>query len=371
MEKRVVYFWGLLLSCNPHGNLHMTVNTDNQLLSVLERRNRELAILVEIAKALTSTLSLSEVLNLILEKVSLLLKSQSWSLLLVDEQTGELTFEIAVSPAAAALKGLRLAKGQGIAGWVVEHGEPLLIPDVNRDPRFAPQVDEAVSFTTHSIVCVPVRIRARVLGVVELINSHTEGRFDEEDLAILTAVADFVAIAIDNARHVEKISQLTITDDLTGLFNDRHFHSLLEYEIERASRYRTPLSVVFIDLDHFKQVNDSWGHLVGSRVLSETGRLIRESTRRVNLPARYGGDEFVIILPATDKQGALVMADHLRRTIREHRFFNDAGQVIHLTASFGVATFPDDAADKEQLISAADLAMYRVKESTRDGVLGA
>ena len=349
----------------------MTANSDTQLLSALERRNRELAILVEIAKTLTSTLSLSEVLNLILEKVSLLLKSKSWSLLLVDEQTGELTFEIAVSPAAAALKGLRLAKGQGIAGWVAEHCEPLLIPDVNRDPRFAPQVDEAVSFTTHSIVCVPVRIRAKVLGVVELINSHTEGRFDEEDLAILTAVADFVAIAIDNARHVEKISQLTITDDLTGLCNDRHFHALLEYEIERASRYQTALSVVFIDLDHFKQVNDTWGHLVGSRVLSETGRLIRESARRVNLPARYGGDEFVIILPATDKQGALVMADHLRRKIREHRFFNDAGQAIHLTASFGVATFPEDAADKQQLISAADLAMYRVKESTRDGVLGA
>ena len=349
----------------------MTADAENRLLSTLERRNHELATLVEMAKALTSTLSLEAVLNLILEKVSLLLQSQSWSLLLVDETTGELSFEIAVSPAAAALKGMRLKKGQGIAGWVAEHGEPLLIPDVHADPRFAPQVDEAVSFTTESIVCVPVRIRDKVLGVVELVNGQAGARFDENDLAILATVADFVAIAIDNARHVEKISQLTITDDLTGLFNDRHFHTLLEYEIERASRYRTPLSLVFIDLDHFKQVNDTWGHLVGSRVLAETGHLIRQSTRKVNLAARYGGDEFVIILPATDKAGALAMAEILRSRLREHPFHTDAGQPFRLTASFGVASFPDDAASKQELMSAADLAMYRVKESSRDGVRGA
>ena len=349
----------------------MTVDAENRLLSTLERRNHEFAALVEMARALTSTLSLDEVLNLILEKVSLLLQSQSWSLLLIDETTDELYFEIAVSPAAEALKGMRLKMGEGIAGWVAEHGDSLLVPDVSRDPRFAPKVDEAVAYTTRSIVCVPVRIRDKILGVIELVSDQASARFDEDDLAILATVADFVAIAIDNARHVERISQLTITDDLTGLYNDRHLHTLLEYELERASRYRTPLSLVFIDLDHFKQVNDTWGHLVGSRVLAETGQLIRQSTRKVNFVARYGGDEFIILLPVTDKAGTLTMAESLRRHLREHTFHTDSGQPFHLTASMGVATFPDDAADKQALINAADLAMYRVKETSRDGVRGA
>lgn len=341
------------------------------LLDTLERRNRELATLLNIAKALTSSLNLDEVLNLILENVSLLLKSQTWSLLLVDEDTGDLTFEIAVSPPSEALQQRRIPKGQGIAGWVAEHGESLLIRDVAQDPRFSPPIDAAVSFPTRSIVGVPVRSRDKVLGVIELVNIQPEGSFDQGDLAILEAVADFVAIALENARHVDRINQLIITDDLTGLFNARHFHSLLDYEIERARRFATDLSVVFVDLDYFKQVNDTWGHLVGSRVLSETGRLIREHTRKVNLSARYGGDEFIILLPATDKAGALVMAENLRQLLRKHAFPAGDGHSLHLTASFGVATFPGDADTKHDLIMLADQAMYRVKESTRDGVLGA
>lgn len=342
-----------------------------ELLSTLERRNRELATLLNIAKALTSSLNLDEVLNLILENVSLLLKSQTWSLLLVDEETGDLTFEIAVSPPSEALQQRRIPKGQGIAGWVAEHGESLLIRDVDKDPRFSPSLDAAVSFATRSIVGVPVRNRDKVLGVIELVNIQPEGVFDEGDLAILEAVADFVAIALENARHVDRINQLIITDDLTGLFNARHFHTLLDYEIERARRFHTALSLVFVDLDHFKQVNDTWGHLVGSRVLCETGRLIREHTRKVNLSARYGGDEFIILLPATDKAGALVMAENLRQLLREHPFPTGEGHQLHLTASFGVATFPADATTKHDLIMLADQAMYRVKETTRDGVLGA
>ena len=349
----------------------MSEASQKKVLTTLERRNQELATLVNIAKALTSTLKLDEVLNLILENVGLLLKSQSWSLLLVDEKSGDLTFEIAVSPPAEALQKRRVPKGEGIAGWVAEHGRSLLVRDVHNDPRFSPRVDAALSFATRSVVGVPVRSRDKVLGVIELINVHPEEEFDEADLTILEAVADFVAIALENARFVERINQLIITDDLTGLFNVRHFHSLLDYEIERASRFRTALSVVFIDLDHFKQVNDTWGHLTGSRVLSETGRLILERTRRVNLAARYGGDEFIILLPATEKAGALAMAENLRRQISEHPFPAGNGHQVHLTASFGVATFPEDANNKQDLISLADQAMYRVKETTRDGVRGA
>ncbi len=344
---------------------------DRELLALLERRSEELETLVEIGKALTSTLDLREVLGAIMDKVSLLLRPKNWSLLLVDDESGDLTFEIAVSPAADRLKGIRLKKGQGIAGWVALHGEPLLIPDVTLDPRFAPGVDEAVEFTTRSIVCVPLKSKNRVLGVVELLNNMDEGEFCEADLKILSTIADFAAIAIENARYFEKVRELIITDDLTGLYNARHLLEYLDYEVDRARRYGMPLSLVFLDLDYFKGVNDTHGHLVGSRLLTEMGSLIRKCVRSTDVAARYGGDEFVVVLPNTDKEGALTVAGNLRRQVKEHFFLSEQGYRVRVTASFGVATYPQDAQTKLALIRLADQAMYRVKETTRDAVLSA
>ncbi len=337
----------------------------------LDRRHRELSTLVEIGKALTSTLDLQEILDRIMEKVSLLLQSQAWSLLLVDEGSGDLTFAIAVSPVGGRLKGMTLKKGEGIAGWVAQHGEPLLIPDVREDPRFARKVDEKVSFETRSIVCVPVRSRERVLGVIQLVNTLHQGAFAQEDLAILQTVADFVAIAIENARNFDRVRELTVTDDLTGLFNSRHFSEILDYEFERARRYMTDLSLIFIDLDRFKGVNDNHGHLVGSRLLSEIGTLIKSRIRRVDMGIRYGGDEFVILAPATDKKGGITLAEKLRKAIRDYPFLADDGTRIHLTASFGVASFPEDARSQADLIRKADVAMYEAKGMSRDAVAAA
>ncbi len=341
---------------------------DVELLELLERRNEELQILVEIGKALTSSLDRQEILNVIMEKVSLLLKPRTWSLLLVEEETGELSFQIAVSPVADRLKGIRLRMGQGIAGWVALHGEPLLIPDVRHDPRFARQVDEAIDFDTRSIVCVPVKSKDRILGVVELVNSLEDGDFSEADLKILSTIADYAAIAIENAHYVHKVRELVITDDLTGLFNARHLHELLEYEVERARRYGTDLSLVFIDLDHFKNVNDTYGHLVGSRLLAEVGHVIRHHIRKVDMAARYGGDEFVIVLPNTSKAGALTVISKLRQKMKAQDFLAGEGCRIRVTASFGIASFPDDAQNKHDLIRLADRAMYDVKETTRDAI---
>lgn len=339
-----------------------------EILGLLERRNEELETLVEIGKALTSTLEVREVLGIIMDKVSLLLRPKTWSLLLLDENTDELTFEIAVSPAPERLKGIRLRKGEGIAGWVAEHGEPLLIPNVGEDQRFAPQVDEALSFQTRSIVCVPLKSKDRILGVVELVNSLEEDRFSEADLKILGTIADYAAIAIENARYVQKVRELVNTDELSGLHNSRYLLEFLDYEIDRAQRYGSPLSLVFLDLDFFKEVNDTHGHLVGSRLLAEMGGLIRQHIRKTDMAARYGGDEFVIVLPNTTKEGAYRLAQHLRGLVKEHDFLAEDGYRIRVTASFGVATYPIDAPSKLALLRLADQAMYRVKESTRDGV---
>jgi diguanylate cyclase (GGDEF)-like protein len=347
----------------------MTIlNDQSRYLEQLERTNVELNIMVEIGKTLTSSLDLQAVLGLIMERVRHLLKPRAWSLLLVDEKTDELCFEIADSPVAERLSGLRLKMGEGIAGWVARHGLPVLCEDVRRDERFARHVDAMLSFTTCSVICVPLMIRERVLGVIELINSLDEVQFNDADLKILGAIADYAAIAIDNARNFERIHELVITDELTGLFNANHFHTLLDHEIERAKRYASEFSLVFLDLDRFKSVNDTHGHLVGSRLLSEFGGLLKRHVRASDQCARYGGDEFVIILPNTSSERAVAMVSNLREVIATHSFLADNGERLRVTASYGIATYPADADNKRGLIQAADTAMYRVKESTRDGV---
>lgn len=324
--------------------------------------------LMEIARALASPSEIEEILQQIMYQVSRLLNPRAWSLLLRDEVTGELEFTVVISDVAEKLKGVRLPPGHGVAGWVAENGESLIIPDVRCDERFASEFDRKLSFTTRSIACVPVKSHDTVFGVIELINSIDCGIFDESDEQILTTIADFAGIAISNAKAVEKIKQLVITDDLTGLYNSRYFFEQIEYEVERSKRYLTPLSLVFFDLDHFKAVNDTYGHLTGSRLLSEVGAVVYENIRKTDKAARYGGDEFVIILPQTDKSGASKFALKLHSELRKRDFYSNNGNRLAVSGSFGVASFPEDAQSSSELISMADEAMYLVKESGRDGV---
>jgi diguanylate cyclase (GGDEF)-like protein len=348
----------------------MVPSTTSELAKRIERRNNELASMIEIGKALTSSLEVHAVLETIMKQVDRLIKPKAWSLLLVDEASSELSFEIAVSPAAEQLKGITLKQGEGIAGWVAQHKLPLLIPDVQADPCFATHFDEQSDFKTRSIVAVPLKIHERVIGVIELINSYDELMFDEVDQSILTAIADFAAIALVNARNFDRINELVVTDDLTGLYNSRHFGQLIDSEFIRAQRYKTELSLVFLDLDHLKKINDVHGHLVGSRMLSELGRLIGRNIRECDRAARYGGDEFVVILPQTGKQQAVSMAEKLMELMRSTRFLSDDNQEIRLTASFGVATYPRDGESRVELLRAADIAMYDAKLAGRNCVKG-
>ncbi|MBI3670444.1 MAG: sensor domain-containing diguanylate cyclase, partial [Acidobacteria bacterium] len=208
----------------------------------------------------------------------------------------------------------------------------------------------------------------RALGVIELINSVGPEGFGERDLALLEVLADFAAIAMENARHVQKIHELTITDDCTNLYNARHLNFILETEIYRSQRYGYEFSLVFIDLDHFKKINDTHGHLMGSRLLAEIGQMVKGHCRLIDFAFRYGGDEFVILLPQTSKENAINVARRLHRLIRENTWLKAEGINARITPSVGVASYPADSNTKVELLHLADEAMYVVKNSTRDGV---
>jgi diguanylate cyclase (GGDEF)-like protein len=303
-----------------------------------------------------------------MEKISDLLQPETWSLMMLDDTTQELHFEIAIGSGAEKLKDLRLKLGEGIAGWVAEHGEALLVEDVRNDVRFTRRMDEVTQLDTRSVVCVPIKGRERVLGVIELVNCLGKPSFAQEDVPILKSLADYTAIAIENARYVQKIQELTITDDCTALYNARHLHFVLDAEIYRSNRYGYEFSVVFLDLDHFKQVNDICGHLVGSKLLWLIGDVIKGNLRLIDYAFRYGGDEFVVLLPQTSKENALMVVRRVKDLLTSKVFFTEEALNIKVTASYGVASFPADGRTRKEILRMADEAMYMVKNTTRNNI---
>ncbi|MGO8734648.1 MAG: GAF domain-containing protein, partial [Terriglobia bacterium] len=217
----------------------------------LKHQVERLSLFHEVGKALFSTLDLQKILQTIMEKISDLLQPDTWSLLMVDEETQELYFEIAIGLGAEKLKDVRLKLGEGIGGWVAEHAEPVLVEDVRFDTRFRPRIDEFTQADARSVFCVPIQGRKQVLGVIELVNCLGKQSFSQEQLPTLKSLADYAAIALENARYVQRIHELTIKDDCTGLYNARHLNFVLDAEIYRSTRYEYEFSVIFFDLDYF------------------------------------------------------------------------------------------------------------------------
>ena len=334
----------------------------------LKRQVERLSLFHEVGKALFSTLDLQKILQTIMEKISELLQPDTWSLLMVDERAQELYFEIAIGRGAERLKDVRLKLGEGIAGWVAEHEESVLVEDVLSDIRFSPGIDEFTQPNTHSVLCVPIKGREQVLGVIELVNCLGKQSFSEEHIPTLKSLADYAAIALENARYVQRMHELTIMDDCTALYNARHLNFVLDAEIYRSTRYGYEFSLIFFDLDHFKQVNDVHGHLVGSKLLWMVGDLIKSNLRLIDYAFRYGGDEFVVILPQTSKENALIVLRRLKDLLDSKVFFREENLNIKVTASFGIAAFPADGRTHREVLRMADEAMYIVKKTTRDSI---
>ena len=325
---------------------------------------------MEFSKALVSAYDMETLLTAVLERIKVLIPARNWSLLLLDPQTQELFFAVTVGVDQQLLRGVRLKTGEGIAGTVAQTRKPIFIHEACDDERFCQRVDDITGFDTRSIIALPLLMRGEVVGVFEVVNVENQEFFREKYLPLLEILADYVAIAVDNVYNLQKLQARTFIDEVTGFYNTRYLAIKLDKFIADvlASEGRE-LSVVFLDLDDFKHVVDTYGHLKGTKVLAEVARVIHGVLGPEDALVRYGGDEYIVLLPSKSQPQALALVRQMRRALREFPFLAEEGLNLKLTASFGIATLPQDARDKETLLLIADRAMYGSKGRGKDGIM--
>ncbi len=337
--------------------------TTNKLLEVkLRNRTKELELYDDLSKMFGLASDLDRSLGFIMDRAKVMTGARACSLLFNEEPL----FEMAAIRRSRKINKFIFKKGVGIAGRVLENGKPLIVHDTSKDRRFNVEADKFMNMRIKSLICVPLRIKERVVGVLRALNK-TGGQFTGDEMNLLANAANHVAVAIERAFLYQELKN----DELTNLYNIRYLNQSIEMEMERSRRYKSIFSLVFMDIDDFKMVNERFGHLVGSRVLVEMAHVLRKNLRKIDIISRYGGDEFVMVLPQTPREACFLIAERLRRTIEKRVFLEHDNYKIRLTASFGVASFPDDARTKEDLLNIADHAMYRGKFSTKNIVFAA
>lgn len=326
-----------------------------KFVSIDEIKNKLKSIdtINQITTYLISSLNTRDVLNKIVyvlvnsfgyEKVGILLQIDNKLKELVNYGFNIKNFEIDIdSP-------------KGIITKVFREGKTIVVNDVTKEPLYIEDKD------TKSELAVPIFYENKPIGVIN-IESTKLNRFNEDDVLLIETLSNTIGVAIMNAKLYEDTKKLSLIDELTGLGNFRYLKEIVDKEVERAKRYNMPLSIIFFDLDNFKKINDTKGHQIGSLILVEVARVIRRVIRKSDYAFRYGGDEFVIILPLTDKEGAKIFADRIREEINKVDV-----EGVKVTASIGISTFPEDASGWYELLEKADKYAFLSKSLGGDKI---
>lgn len=329
-----------------------------------------LSFFTDVAKAIVSETTVKGVLDRLMNCIGESFTPLNWSVLLLDHKTDQLVFRIAVGKAADTLVGVRIPANEGVAGWVASHGCEVIIEDVASDSRFSSRIDDMTGFLTESIIAVPLKSGNKVFGVIELINKLDGSHFTPLEMKALATIADFSAIAIEKAMLLRQTKWQAMTDPLTGLLNRRGLGKALKREQARIKRYGGSLAFILADVDDFKSINDSRGHVAGDVVLKTVAKTLLTTCRESDSIARLGGDEFLVALPYTEEGTPETARERLSEAIREAAKTCQAGP---FSVSLGIHSGSVDThtghIDLAKLIEESDRDLYRRKESKSGSLL--
>lgn len=315
---------------------------------------KELEVLFEISKVIQLTQDPENTFKAVLDIIKDAIPYENATLFLMDKADDMLRAALTIGDEIDLISEVRFDHGMGFSGWVAKEKKPVLLKDLRAERK--PEVSEIASFLS-----IPLVLQTELIGVINLSHSKS-GAFDEDDLRLLMLISGQAAAAIHKHLMYKEMEALAITDGLTSLYNRRHFEERLRSETLRARRYHQEFSIVLIDIDNFKRFNDTCSHAVGDAILKEFGSLLAKCARGSDVVARYGGDEFILMLPCTGGDSALAAAERIRAVIEKCTF----PRRKRLTVSLGVASFPRDAKDGAETVSRADEALYVAKRLGRN-----
>jgi diguanylate cyclase (GGDEF)-like protein len=335
-------------------------DTLNRRTSELEKSQLQLQTIYENTRALASILDAPGVLREVVRLLDNLLQLNCFGVIMPREDGG-LQYVARVHRHDRDLESEIISPEQmELVHMVWEGAEPIRIKDITGRTDYKPMFD-----TTRSVMIVPMVARAQVSGVLTA-ESSAEKAFTERDMQMLSVVARSAALALDNAILHQKMEELTIIDGLTETYNYRYFKAKLEEERRRSFRYDLPMSLVMVDIDWFKSLNDNYGHENGNRVLKQLSQIIKTCIRDVDTFARYGGEEFAIILPQTGLDEAQIMGERIRHSVESSDFKLAGDATVRITVSVGISCFPENGQGPKQLVRVADEALYRAKGEGRN-----
>ncbi|HXG63803.1 MAG TPA: diguanylate cyclase [Blastocatellia bacterium] len=341
-----------------------------RLSDQLESKNRALAHLYDFLSDISHTVDSQHVFAAILEKLSQILRARRASLMLFNEQAEVLHLDASIGARFDSPGPVRVRLCEGIAGAVLASGSAMMVRDADTDARVPPT--RRGRYKTKSFISFPLRLGPRKIGVINFTERADGSPFGKEDLLLLELLAPHLALLIDRAQWLKKAEtyqQLSQTDALTGLPNRRYLEQRLFEEVERSKRHNTSLSFLIIDVDNFKSYNDLHGHTNADRVLIKVAETLRRCVRAIDLPTRFAGDEFCVILPETDLEAARSIAERLREQVASAHYRTEQGyDVGRITISVGVSCFGPTQQSPLSIVEAADRALYQAKTRGRNCV---
>ena len=341
----------------------MDITESKQVEEEVRHYTRQLEALFNIGTTVSQTLNLEELLGNVLDKVLEVMGVEVTAIFLLEDESGALALRAYRGMSAHLVRELSVLRGgDGFINRVAKSGKPLLVEDVSADKRFSKSKEKTGGIQSFAVV--PVMSKEKILGVIGVgSNSHRE--FPDWEVRMLETIANQIGMAIENARLYEHALELAFTDSLTGLYNRRYFMEQMEREFIRANRSKAALSLIMVDLDGLKAINDRYGHHEGDAFLREVAGIIKANTRASDVAARWGGDEFMLLAPETDSDSAWKIAERVRGQVkRYHRILE--GEEVGITISVGIVSYPSHASMISELLRRADEAMYSAKRGGKD-----